>query len=205
MTLGLQTTRSVGRAAKPLPEALNVRPLTPSDIHELETREAGHRAPPLERLSSRHHAIARALASGSSSGEAAMMVGVSASRVSILLADPTFKELVALYKKEIDTKYLELHDKMAGLAVDSANELMRRLEDDPDEVETSEIISVLKLTADRTGHAPVRKSEMNVNFNIGQRLEAARRRTAAPLPEPNDFIEAEVIEHDREDTSREKG
>ena len=88
------------------------------------------RAPPLKRLSERHHALARCLASGMEAGEAAITCGYVASRVSILQADPAFQKLSAFYRQSVETKYLDMHGVLAGLSLDAAMELRERLEID---------------------------------------------------------------------------
>src|SRR5262245_60849946 len=51
----------------------------------------------LKRLSDRHHAVARAIASGMQDVTIAAMFGYEPSRISLLKADPTFQELVRGY------------------------------------------------------------------------------------------------------------
>jgi hypothetical protein len=178
MDLGLDIFRTSGRAAQQ-PMAEVVRELGLADIHLLGT-DRGVKAPALKRLSQRHHALARNLAAGMRDAEAALITGYDISRISILKADPQFQELMEFYRADVDRAYADLHERLAGLSVDAADELTRRLEDAPEDVSTGQLLEIMKSTADRTGHGPSSKSEqtLNVNVNLATRLEAARRRIA---------------------------
>lgn len=174
------TLRTTGRTAKPL-SAVLVRELDEADLALLDT-ERGIKAPPLKRLSERHHALARCLASGTMSvGEAAINCGYTLSRVSILQADPAFQELVHFYRQDVNSKYLDMHGILAGLSIDAAMELRERLEADAEADEkkltVTALIELTKLGADRTGFGP-QSSQLNVNVDLAGRLEAARKRVA---------------------------
>lgn len=169
--------RTKGRASVPL-SAEMVRPLVEADLELLKV-ERGIKPQPLKRLSQRHHALARSLASGIGPGEAAMMVGIAGSSVSILLGDPSFQDLLKFYSEEKDRQYADMHARLAGLSEDAAELLQQRLEEKPDEVSTGQLMQIVQLGADRTGHGPATKNT-NVNINIGMadKLEAARKRVA---------------------------
>lgn len=154
-----------------------VRELTEDDLALLAEARGSKPKPLTKRLSERHHALARFLASGMPNWEAAAVTGYTAHRISILQADPTFKELVAFYRANVESKYADLHDRLAGMAVDAADILRDRMEDNPDELGDGTLLEVVKMGADRTGHGP---SSTNVQVNVGLagRLEAARKRVA---------------------------
>lgn len=175
MSLNLKTLRLRGRTEK-LPIPLAVEPLELENLRAATQREASIKAPALERLSSRHRQIAKAVASGATTGEIANRFGMSASRISILKADATFRDLVTFYESMEDDAFQVMHEAMAGLGLDAVEELRTRLEEAPEEIETSELTKLIQTTADRTGHAPKRVEEKNVTFNFGDRLEAARNR-----------------------------
>lgn len=169
----------MGRATKPL-SAVQVRELDDVDV-ALLGEEKGSRAPALKRLSERHHALARCLASGMEPGDAAITCGYVASRVSILQADPAFQELLAFYRQDVNTKYLDMHGVLAGLSQDAAMELRERLEDDiqsdDKKISMTQLMELTKLGADRTGFGP-QSSQVNVNVDLAGRLQAARERVA---------------------------
>lgn len=191
MNLEAMTFRTRGRAAAPI-TATVVRELDATDIAML-SEEKGSEAPPLKRLSERHHALARCLASGMAPSDAAITCGYVLSRVSILQADPAFQELLAFYRDDVNERYLGMHEVLAGLSVDAANELWDRLADDMQSDEktlsTGQLIELTKLGADRTGHGPQTSSlNTNINIDLAGRLEAARKRVAARplLTEPEE-------------------
>ena len=160
--------------------AVQVRELDEVDIALLQ-EERGIKAAPLKRLSERHHALARCLASGMEPGEAAITCGYVSSRVSILQVDPAFQELLEFYRADVNAKYLGMHDVLAGLSRDAAAELHTRLEDEMQmepvdkKMTIGQLGEIVKLGADRTGFGP-QSSQVNVNVDLAGRLQAARER-----------------------------
>lgn len=177
MNIPVDVFRTRGRATRPI-NATVVRALEPADLEALGI-EKGSRPPALRRLSDRHHALARNLALGMDHRQAAGIAEYSESRISILLADPAFCELVEFYRHNEGEFVRDLRNKMAGLALDAAEELALRLEDEPDKFSIGQLQEVVKLGADRTGHGPTQQSvNVNLNVDLAGRLEAARRRVA---------------------------
>lgn len=165
-----------GRAAKPVSAEL-VRELTQADLALLGT-ERGIQPSHVQRLSDRHHALARCIATGMKDGEAALCTGYTPSRISVLRGDPAFEELVAFYRADKGALVHDLADKMASIAKDTADLLHDRLQDEPEKFSVGDLHEQLKLTADRTGHGPSAKTTVNVNLNLGDRLKSARERAA---------------------------
>jgi hypothetical protein len=188
MKLDLDIAALTARGRRPAPlTAEVVRPLREADL-ELFATERRIEAPELKKISERHHALARALASGFSEGEAAAMVGYDRSRVSVLKASPAFRELLDLYRDSADTEFAEMHATLAGLSKDAAIELRDRLENAPQELSVGQLLQTLQLAADRTGFGPTSKQETTVKLDLSSRLEAARARVreAQALPEMKD-------------------
>jgi len=186
MTLDLEIARTTGRARREIPASV-VRELTVEDLAALGT-EKGAKPTALKRLSERHHALARLLASGKPPGEAAAILNYDQSRVSILQADPTFSELVLFYKQEvIEPAYRDFHSKLSSLAEDAVDLLADRIAEDPDSVSSSLALEITKAAADRTGFGPSSQTtQVNVNVNLADRLKIARDRareamTTVPL------------------------
>src|SRR5437763_11831740 len=75
-------------------------------------------APPprIKRLRDSHHALARALATGSTPQQASLTTGYSLSRISILQNDPSFRELMEYYRKTSDEAFLDLEGRILALA-----------------------------------------------------------------------------------------
>lgn len=170
--------------------ATQVRELDEVDI-ALLGEEKGSTAPPLKRLSERHHALARCLASGMTDGDAAITCGYVTSRVSILKADPAFNELLAFYRQDVTTKYLDMHGVLAGLSLDAAMELRERLETDIEaadkKISVTQLMELTKLGADRTGFGP-QASQVNINVDLAGRLQAARERVAQRRITPDEAV-----------------
>ena len=155
-----------------------VRELCADDLLRLGD-EKGSTAPAIKRISERHHALARNLAGGMASSEAAIVCGYALSRVSILLDDPAFKELLSFYRTDVNAQYRDLHARLSGLALDAAEELSLRLEDAPEDLSVTQLMELTKMGADRTGHGPSTSStNINVNVDLAGRLQRARERVA---------------------------
>lgn len=172
--LGLRIT---GRPSAPL--VFNeVRQLEESDL-QLLSEPRGSEAPPVKKLRERHHALARVLASGVPPSEASLICNYSVSRISILLADPSFQELMVLYREGAKERYFDGHSAMAELHLDSIEELRERLEDQPETFSHGQLMELAKMTADRTGLGPSTKTEVDVKVGLADKLAAGRKRVAA--------------------------
>jgi hypothetical protein len=187
MNLESQVFRTTGRARRDV-VAAQVRELDAADLVLLGD-EKGSKPTPLKRLGERHHALARCLASGMSPSNAAISCGYSPSRVSILQDDPAFRELLEFYRADVTDKYLDMHGVLAGLSIDAAMELRERLEEDmgaeDKKLTVGQLVELTKLGADRTGFGP-QSSQLNVNVDMADRLQAARERVAQRKIEATD-------------------
>jgi hypothetical protein len=166
----------------------NIRPITDDDLPELEKPRASQ-APAIKRIGARHHALAKMLAQGIGPGEAAARCGYAISRVSILQDDTLFKELVKHYRSLVEIAFVEVQEKLAGIASDALDELSERLENEPGEFANDELMSLVKMGADRTGNGPSSTVKQQVNISIASRLDAARDRLRTIRIDPD----AEVI------------
>lgn len=188
MSLGLKIA-GVEMEEEPL-AVLSIRPLVPADFSVLAAA-APIKPEPLLRMRARHHALAKDLANGMRPGVAAAVHGFSPSRVSILQGDPSFKELIDHYAKEKDFAFAEIAGRLTGLAVEAMTTLSERLEESPQLVKSGDLVKLLVATADRIGHGPSSKSDVNVFVGFGDRLRQAQERLAAqqsfiditPVPE----------------------
>ena len=177
MSLGLEV-RKQGRPGKAV-TATMVRRLTAEDVAQQGPRDVLQGG--LMRLRDRHHALARCLASGMSEKDAGIITGYVGSRISVLKADPSFKQLVEFYRSHNDDiyrdAYRDLHSKMAGLAEDTVEELSARLEEAPEQFDVSDLRETLKVLADRTGFGPATKStNVNVTVDLAARLAEGIKR-----------------------------
>jgi hypothetical protein len=147
---------NIDKAAGPGRRALSldidfVREINEADLALLSSQSAGSVAPPLKRITDRHHSLARLLAGGMTEGEAALVLGYDISRVSILKSSPAFIELLALYRMEVDREFATNLEHMAGLSKDALLELRGRLEDEPENFSVRELLSIATEMQDRAG------------------------------------------------------
>lgn len=180
MSWGLETTRLNGRAALPV-SAEVVRELTPEDLAML-TEERGEQKPKqlstLSMLSERHRNLARLIAMGKTDWECSIITGYTVSRISLLKSDPAMKNLISHYREDKDIVYIQAQEKMAQANSTALDVLQERLENPEHVAEMSDaqLLKIIESTADRSGLGPTTKSEVSVNVNIADRLEAARKR-----------------------------
>lgn len=156
-----------------------MRDLTQADIAILSSTNRETKGSPLKRISERHHALARLLAAGTSQADACIVTGYDPSRVSILCDDPSFKELLDFYRRQVDAEYLGMHAQLAGLGADALAELRRRLEENPEDIGFASLLEVVTKVADRTGHGAQTKTEVNVTVGLADRMKAAREKARA--------------------------
>lgn len=155
------------------------RALTPADLAKLSQVRGNQKPIPLtRRMTMRHHALARCVADGMTDFEAAATTGYDRSYISILKSDPAFKELVNFYVGKKEEKYVDFHERLARLGVDSLDELHNRLEEDPDQFSPGQLLEITKVIADRTGHGPSQTTNHNVSINASLTLRTARERLA---------------------------
>lgn len=173
----LELGRSLTGRAQARLEVAVVGEVTESDLALLAS-ERGIKPSPVTKLRDRHHALARALASGFSDTEASAITGYTPSRISILKSDPSFKKLVHDYQSVADAAFADFTERANQVALTALNELQDRLEDQPEDFSHDELLEVIETTADRSGHGPIAKS-VSVNVDLGSRLSQARQRVAA--------------------------
>lgn len=146
------------------------------------TEERGEQKPKklstLSMLSERHRNLARLIAMGKTDWECSIITGYTVSRISLLKSDPAMKNLIAHYSEEKDIVYVQAHEKIAQLNSTALDIMQERLEDPEHVAEMSDaqIMKIIEASSDRSGLGPTTKSEVQVNVNIADRLEAARKR-----------------------------
>lgn len=176
-----------GRQPKRL-HAEVLRTLTEPDLALLAT-ERGVQPSAIKRISERHHALARCLASGMSTTDTCAITGYTGSRISILKDDPAFKELVAFYQTAKAEAVQDLSTKLTEVAREAVGILQDRMELEPESLDAGTLLDLAKFGADRTGHGPQsRTTNVNVNVNLADRLSAARKRVSSPQTEGSDVV-----------------
>jgi len=163
-----------GKAAKALAFGCQ-RELTVQDIAALHAPEAlVTRQAPLQVLRYRHHRLARLIAEGHKHVAICEMVGYTPGRISVLLEDPAFRELVEHYAEEVKQEYLDVHERLAALGISAMEELQERLEDSPKALSNKELQGIMETALDRSiapnkaaGHsasAGSGKTSIQINF-----------------------------------------
>jgi hypothetical protein len=180
MDLDFNPVRTSGRASAPVLAEV-VRPLLAEDLEKL-AEHRGTKPGTVVKLRDSHHALARVLANGVRPGEASIITGYSLASISRLQADPAFQELLAFYREAKDAAFADLQDRMASLSLDALEELRDRLNDSPQDFSPDALLDMIKVLADRTGHAPQKNTTLNVNVNLADRLASARRRVEQARP-----------------------
>ena len=180
--MDLRTVRT-DWGAEPL-EIVGTAPLTQADLRLLQTEERGRSTDgavrPLERLTNRHHALARLLATGScTQGEAGIIMGYADATISILKQDPSFQQLITFYQNEVAEEFRGFQAQLAGVAEDALAELHSRIEDPETrkELGAAFLLDVVTKIADRTGHgtSSTTKVEGTVVLDLAARMKQARQ------------------------------
>lgn len=154
-----------------------VRELTPDDIMRVGTGGTlAHK--PLQSIRAIHHRLAQLLAAGHKHQLVAQMTGSSTARISKLIADPTFQELMSFYQDQMGTKEIDdgirIQEKLKTVAETALDELTHRLEDEDlrAAMPAGELRQIVQLGADRTVAPPkasvqLTQNPTNITLNIG--------------------------------------
>lgn len=155
-----------------------VRELTPADLAMPVTQVQSSK--PIKAIRDSHHAVARLLATGAREADIAAVTGYSASRISVLKADPQFQDLVIFYSETATEVVADFRSRMAMVGIDALQELHNRILDDEDGTKVSAglLKDVVVSLADRTGHAPQRgpTAVTQINVTLTERMAKARER-----------------------------
>lgn len=171
-----------------------LRPLTPADLALLNTERRYPGAPALKRLRDSHHRLARVLAAGKSHIEAAAWTGYSQTRIYQLCQDPTFKDLIEVYRKQ----GLEDYGTYADMALENLvrgerliSDSLEAAGDRAEPLELTELRPVLDIVSERQDRFGYPKAAVNhnVNHDLAGRLEAARKRSGLALPAPKEPVD----------------
>lgn len=173
--LGLELPSS-GRGRRPAAlHAEYSRDLTAQDVSEVLKGEAlDVRTPSLQQIRHTHHNLARLLAEGRKQAECAAITGFSPSRISILMKDPAFAELVAYYGEMQEEIYRNVHERLSALSVDALEIIQERLEKSSDSIPFGQIMQLAEMTLDRSGHGPKSTVQHDVHLETSQILEEVR-------------------------------
>lgn len=177
-----------GKLATNHPEVLETRPLTREDLAVLLEEPRGPHPSRLgsgaiARLREPHHRLARMVAAGLRPAEIVERGGYSHGRLSTLMKDPAFIELVAGYREKVDAAFEREQEAFVELAtrnmITSERMLMEKLEIHDEEgtlPSIRELMSIRSDSADRLGYGK-RNMNLNVNVDFAARMEQAIARS----------------------------
>lgn len=175
-----------GRIGKSV-EILGIRELTRDDLTCLrEPRQVSA----AQKLRDPHHRLARLIASGIRLGEAADRAGYSYSRAAVLHADPTFQDLVANYRKQVDAAFVQSQDEYYDLATSNMRKAERMIAEkleaadaEGETLPTRDLIAISRDAADRFGYGK-KQTNLNVNVDFAAKLEKAIQRSSVARGTP---------------------
>lgn len=128
-----------------------VRDLNEADLPFLLNPPAlGVEPPRIKTLAHSHHLAARLLAEGRKPGEVSLQTGYAPATISNLQRDPAFRELMEYYKEQADAAYIDAHQRLAALGLSAADELGRRLDEEPEAFKARELLDISTAFLDRT-------------------------------------------------------
>lgn len=132
------------------------------------------------RIRERHHGIARLIVAGLSDEEICRTFGLSARRLEMLKEQtPAFQELIAHYRARggaLASAVETYIDVLERNMIAAEQEIADRLAESPDDFSVAELHKVARDAADRLGFGK-RSTQLNINGDFAQVLEAARRRS----------------------------
>jgi hypothetical protein len=136
----------------------------------------------IKRLRDHHHLVARLVAEGKRTSEIATETGLCISRVSILKGDPAFKQLVEMYRANLEqlanTAYFDMHRKYALLEANGVDHMNERYEDEPENISHEQARADAELAATMLGRKVTKSFNVNATATIplAETLEARKRR-----------------------------
>jgi hypothetical protein len=182
-------------------EVKAIRDLVPDDLLRLRDKRS---IPATQRLRDPHHALARLIARGVRPKDAAAQTGYTISRVYVLHSDPTFKDLVAKYRDDVDEAYIdavtEEQQAIARTRLKAINHIEQAFDKADEEGEIVPLRSSLAAFADlsdRTGFQKKSTQTTNINQNFAINLERARAVTTNLRVIEGESIRVEETKIDR--------
>lgn len=159
----------------------SIRELSRDDVARLRDQRT---VPVVQRLRDPHHRLARCLAAGLRDEDAGLQSGYSIGSVRVLKRDPTFMNLVAEYRNDVNDSWRESVDHYHDMSVSNMLKAERQITEHLDRAdESGELVPLprlLALTADKADRFGYGKKQTNVNVNVdfAARLERASSRSA---------------------------
>lgn len=152
---------------------------TPLTLDDLEA-PAPIQPSVVARIRDSHHALARLLAEGRRPVDISLITGYDPSYISRMQSDPAFIELITHYREVVSEAYVDVHERIAGLASDTVQELHQRLIENPGEFSPAQLNEMAKTMLDRAGFGPTKTvNNNNLNANVPAEVLARVRAVQA--------------------------
>lgn len=132
-----------------------VRELTEDDLETLLAPEPVA-APGQKLLALRHshHQLAQLLAKGLEHGEVSLITGYSLAYISVMMADPAFRELLDYYAGVRELVFVDVLERMKALGLSTLDELQERLAMDPGKFSQRDLMELTELLLVKGRGAP---------------------------------------------------
>jgi hypothetical protein len=145
------------------------RDIDPPDLVALRNAKPLEQVAPVQQLRHQHHLLARLLAEGKSVTESAEITGYSVTYISRLKTqDRAFKELIKYYGEQVNEIFVNVHERLAGLGINTVEELQERLAEQPGSFTHRELMELAELCLDRSGHGPTSTNRSVVALLTGE-------------------------------------
>lgn len=159
-----------------------VRELTLDDRIELDiagttSSDTKAAAKHISEIKPRHREIARLMVLGYRDMHIAAVLGMASTTVSHLRRQPVFVELLRELQAQRDNAVMNLDTHIELAAETGVQILAKRLEDEGDVMPIEHVRKVTQMLLDRSGHAPVTRTE-NKNLNLTMSKEELEKAKA---------------------------
>lgn len=180
MSLVDATFRGPGRAQAAIEHSF-AGPVTAEDVARLAAPRGVKPNMP-SRMRERHHTLAQAVAAGFTNTEAADMTGYDPTYISNMRTNPAFILLVNDYKKETARGRVDVKDRMLSTLRETIDLIQDKLESQGEDIPLETLTEISKTLADRTGYAPVSKTQSTVvTLDLSEAMRRAREVRERPV------------------------
>lgn len=188
-----------------------IRELTAKDL--FLPPDASQCAPQaIKSLRARHHELAKSIARGEDTYTAIGKVhGYSVCRISTLMTDPAFLDLVENYRSEVDAIYREelgaqfrsTQERLVDIVTEASDMLLERLDETPDGFTNNQLLEMVKTAADRTGDGvtSTQRVEQSVVVASAEGIALIKSRVQGRQNGQAKRINQEIIEVEGEDVT----
>ena len=131
----------------------------------------------IEQFRESHHAVARMVAAGMEFSAIQHRTGMSRRRLTLLMGDPSFNELIAIYRERVEEKWNENVDRYLDLGMKNMIRAESLIADklEEDEVPLMLLDRISQGRADRFGYA--KNSTLRVEHDFASALDRAISRS----------------------------